>query len=187
MNLQKMIGTLAFCAVLAAAMLVPSILVAGEDPAPAEEQQSRTIEATFTAAQLAAYIDAMVRIMAVRDEMMPYIDSASSEEQQEIGTEMLQKQMLEIIQKTDGVTVEEFNLISMAAAQNEDLSGRLQAMLAVAERGDQDKDAPVQAAQENGQETKGSDASDHENPDHKNDDAHEGATEKQNDNGDESE
>lgn len=125
---------------LAATALIACVAAAGitATPAPAPAQQAQSAqsgegEATqFSDTKLSAYADAVVEVTQVVRKWQPRIRSAQDEENEQ-AMEKLQQQanaeLVAAIQDAEGITLEEYKQISLAARQDEKLYDRLNEMV----------------------------------------------------------
>lgn len=95
-------------------------------PAAAQDQGGGT--PSFSDDQLASYAAAAIQVSEVIQEWQPQIMEArenGSEERAAELTEQANNELLKTIQNADGISVEEYQSISVAARQDEDLYNEL--------------------------------------------------------------
>ncbi|NCC22629.1 MAG: DUF4168 domain-containing protein [Alphaproteobacteria bacterium] len=114
---------------------------AGQDPAnqtyqaPAQEQGSMQMEqeqsgqaGQFGDDKLDAYAEAALEIGRINAEMAPEIRAADSEQERKTKTLQMQQDMINAIQNTAGITMQEYNQISLAMRDNPKLVERVRTL-----------------------------------------------------------
>jgi len=111
-------------------VLMTGILMVGATPALAQDQtmqgstqmnaQAQTPD--YSDAKLDAYADSAKKISQIHASMAPKIQEAGDKEAQEKMYMQMQKEMAGAVENTDGITVQEYNMISQQAQQNPQLA-----------------------------------------------------------------
>jgi len=109
--------------------LLMGALMIGVSPAQAQEQnmqgsapQAQASAANYSDAKLDAYADSAKKISQIHASMAPKIQEAGDKEAQEKMYMQMQKEMAGAVENTDGITVQEYNMISQQAQQNPQLA-----------------------------------------------------------------
>ncbi|NEU35553.1 DUF4168 domain-containing protein, partial [bacterium LRH843] len=83
-------------------------------PATAANQQA---SAKYSDSLLNAYIMAAYQVNQVHQEMTPQIQAAASDEQKAKLLSSMQQEMMGIVQKSDGITLQQYSMITQEAQQ----------------------------------------------------------------------
>jgi hypothetical protein len=119
-----------------AAMAIAFLLVfsvclpahASQDPAQSQAQQQPETgqqAQNFPEEKLEAYADAALEVAKINLRLAPQIRQANTDEQKRTLFLEMQEEMVTAVNNTDGITVQEYNQISMAAREDENLAGRI--------------------------------------------------------------
>lgn len=97
-----------------------------QDTTPVPPQAQEQIQAAeITETQLNAYSESAVKVSTIHQEMAPKIQAAETEQQKKEIFSSMQEQMIDAVRGTDGITVTEYNLISQAARQDQNLAQKI--------------------------------------------------------------
>lgn len=120
-------------AVLAGAALI--ITATSAPPAQAAEQTSATPTQTEQAqpappikvdqAKIDAYAESVVKVEQIREDMIPGIQAMENKEEQAQMMQNMQSKMLSAVQETEGITLAEYNAISMEVRDNKPLADQV--------------------------------------------------------------
>lgn len=83
--------------------------------------------ADYSGEQLDAFTVAYLQVIDLREQYAPVLQSAESEEQQQEIIEQANGEMIDAIEGTDGMTLEDYESIAEDAAADQELSERIMA------------------------------------------------------------
>lgn len=112
-------------AAIAAAALVLGF--GGPSPAPAGEPSGLELaqSASFTDDQLQSFAMAALEVREIRASYVEQMQTAESEEQRQQLAEEANAEMVEAVRETPGITIEDYNAIIEASADDPQLSQRI--------------------------------------------------------------
>ncbi len=123
-----MTGTLLRATALAALLYFANAdsVKAGDNPStwssPGQQQQMQTV---LSDQKLDAYADAAIKVAKISLRVSPEIRAADNEEQRKDIFLRMQEEMVEAVHNTEGITVQEYNEISLMASQDSGLADDL--------------------------------------------------------------
>ncbi len=88
-------------------------------------QQGAAATTSYNDQTLDAYVASAKKVMSIKQEMVPQIQNTQDKARRETMLKDMQNQMLSAVQKTEGITVEEYNQLSREAQNNEQLAERI--------------------------------------------------------------
>ncbi len=93
-----------------------------------EQQQPQTgqTQDSYSEEKLDSYADAALKVAKISLKVAPQIQSAETEQLKEDLFLRMQQDMVSAVQATDGITVQEYNQISLAARQDVNLANKIQ-------------------------------------------------------------
>jgi hypothetical protein len=97
--------------------------VAGLSAQNATAQQA----ADFSSQKLDAFTVAYLQVIDLREQYAPVLQAAETEEQQQAIIEEANGEMIDAIEGTEGMTLEDYESIAQAATEDEALSARIMA------------------------------------------------------------
>lgn len=83
--------------------------------------------ADYSGEQLDAFTVAYLQVIDLREQYAPVLEAAETEEQQQEIIDEANVEILDAIENTDGMSVEEYEAIAQDAAEDQDLSERIMA------------------------------------------------------------
>ena len=119
----KILGTATLVA-LAAAPLTPALAQSGPQPDPVPVQA----EVQYSDSDLESFVDAAMKVMALRQTYQARLQGAVNEKQQQALVRQAQEEMKAAIVQTDGIDVPTYTAIGEAAQADDALSQRITAM-----------------------------------------------------------
>lgn len=119
----RILGTATLVA-LAAAPLTPALAQSGPqaDPVPVQA------EVQYSDSDLESFVDAAMKVMALRQTYQARLQGAVNEKQQQALVRQAQEEMKAAIVQTDGIDVPTYTAIGEAAQADDALSQRITAM-----------------------------------------------------------
>ena len=102
---------------LKAAMLAAALIVAAFGTSQAQSE--------FPQAKLEAFVAANLALRTVIEEWAPKIQNAESEAQADQMRQEANAAMIAVVEETDGITLDEFNEIGMAARSSPELESQI--------------------------------------------------------------
>lgn len=87
-------------------------------------QQENTME--ITNAKIDAFAETAIEVISIQQEMVPQIKAASEDTQKKDLFQDMQKQMMDVVEESDDITVAEYNAISQEAMNNPNLANKIE-------------------------------------------------------------
>jgi len=125
MSLSKFF-TLALAAMALIAISPGAHAEQGAQNSPAKMPAMKGEPVDVSEAKLEAYADSAIKVGTIQQSMAPQIKQAGKKPQKKEIFQQMQKKMIDAIRSTEGISVQEYNKISMQARQDENLAGRIQ-------------------------------------------------------------
>ncbi|WP_371037276.1 DUF4168 domain-containing protein [Rhodosalinus sp. FB01] len=85
--------------------------------------------ADYSGEQLDAFTVAYLQVIDLREKYVPVLQAAESQDQQQAIIEEANAEMVEAIESTDGMTLDDYESIAQAAAEDQDLNARIMARI----------------------------------------------------------
>ncbi|WP_371056645.1 DUF4168 domain-containing protein [Rhodosalinus sp. K401] len=85
--------------------------------------------AEYSGEQLDAFTVAYLQVIDLREKYVPVLQAAESQDQQQAIIEEANAEMVEAIESTDGMTLDDYESIAQAAAEDQDLNARIMARI----------------------------------------------------------
>jgi hypothetical protein len=126
MTIKSTILNTAAIATLAAAPLTPAIAQSA-DTQGSEVMEEAQIQ--FSDSQLESFAEAVTRVLALRQSYQARIADVTDAAEQQALVQQAQQEMVTAVEETDGITVETYNEIGLAAQENAALNDRIIALL----------------------------------------------------------
>lgn len=125
MSVRKTILGTATILALAAAPLTPALAQSGPQTAiPAQATQA----ADYSESDLESFVDAAMKVMALRQTYQVQLQAADTEDQQRALVQQAQQEMKQAIVQTSGIDVPTYTAIGEAAQADKALSERITAL-----------------------------------------------------------
>lgn len=125
MSVRKTILGTATIVALAAAPLTPALAQSGPQGTLVQVQAA---EAQYSDSDLNSFVDAAMKVMALRQTYQARLQAAENEEDQKALVRQAQEEMKEAIVQTDGIDVPTYTAIGEAAQADDALSQRITAL-----------------------------------------------------------
>lgn len=97
-----------------------------EDMSAKQAESATQNTLTVTEPMLDAFAQSAIKVGQIQQKMAPQISQAEAEEQKKQIFQDMQQQMIGAIQSTEGITVQEYNQISLQARQDDQLAMQIQ-------------------------------------------------------------
>lgn len=81
--------------------------------------------ADYSGEQIEAFTVAYLEVMDLREQYVPQLEAAESEDEQSAIIEEANAEIVDAIEGTDGLTLEDYEAIAEAAAEDQDLQARI--------------------------------------------------------------
>lgn len=118
--------------VAAAALAVTPMTAAFAQDTGTTMQDNGAMDAApmaFSDAQLESFAEAVTKVLAVRQDYQAQIAEVTDPDQQQALIEEAQTEMMTAVENTDGITVETYNDIGMAARSDQELNDQIIALI----------------------------------------------------------
>ncbi|WP_305972296.1 MULTISPECIES: DUF4168 domain-containing protein [unclassified Mameliella] len=125
MSVRKTLLGTATLVALAAAPLTPALAQSGPQ---AELIPAQAAEAQYSDSDLNSFVDAAMKVMALRQTYQARLQAAENEEDQQALVRQAQEEMKEVIVQTDGIDVPTYTAIGEAAQADDALNQRITAL-----------------------------------------------------------
>lgn len=93
-----------------------------------QQPQAQTEANEFSTQKLDAYAEAALKIGRINAEMAPEIRAAEDEQQRKSKTLEMQQEMVNAIQDSEGITMQEYNQISLALREDPQLAEKIRTL-----------------------------------------------------------
>lgn len=129
---RKIRALLAACGVFAGGVSVPvAVLADGKDATGLVKVQAE--QAVFDDATIEAFAAAQIRIEEIRSAYLPAFEAAQSDAERQQINQQATQEMVAAVEAIPDLTVDQYNAVTAAAAQDPDLAERINEAVATSE------------------------------------------------------
>lgn len=120
-------NTTRFMMTAAAALIIASPMAArAQQGQQMQKQMQQQMQKTdFSDQKIEAYVNSAAKVQDIHNKMAPQLKQVKTEKEKKTAFKHMQQQMMSAIKNTENITVEEYNQITNAARQDQQLASEI--------------------------------------------------------------